>query len=260
MEEDIADLSAEERRIKEAFEEEVGYWTDAYTAALRLDPAFFDRFRRLVAHPYTEGVLEPKVRELLMVAVNASVTHLNGDAVEIHVSRAFDHGATFEEIREVLQRITNWGIHAISIGVPILEEVAGVPETSDEAVEAEHEEIRAEYREKRGYWTQYREDLLQLDHEFLRHYTAMSSYPYEEGPLEYKVKEFVAIANDATATHMYERGLRQHTENALDAGATREEVMEVLELVSSIGIQAQLVGAPILIEEARRRGELPDDW
>lgn len=254
------ELDAEQRRIKEAFEEEVGYWTPAYDAALRADPEFFDRFRKFAAHPYREGVLEPKVREFLLIAVNASVTHLYNDAVDIHVGRAFDCGATFEEVREVLQRITNWGIHAISIGVPILVEEAGRPETTDEEVLAEQDRIRTEYTENRGYWTDYREDLLQLDHEFLDHYTAMSSYPYTDGPLSYKVKEFIAIANDATATHMYEPGLRQHMRNALDAGATREEVMEVLEVVSAIGIQTQLEAAPILIEQARERGKLPDDW
>ena len=43
---------------------------------------------------------------------------------------------------------------------------------------------------------------------------------------------------DAATTHLYEPGLRQHIRNALRYGATKEEIMEVLELVSVLGIHA----------------------
>jgi alkylhydroperoxidase/carboxymuconolactone decarboxylase family protein YurZ len=54
---------------------------------------------------------------------------------------------------------------------------------------------------------------------------------------------------DAAATHLFEPGIRQHVRNALALGATREEIMEVIELVSVIGIHSCAVGVPILIEE-----------
>ena len=51
--------------------------------------------------------------------------------------------------------------------------------------------------------------------------------------LEPKVKELIYTAFDASATHMYVPGLRQHIENALGYGATPAEVMEVFELAST---------------------------
>jgi alkylhydroperoxidase/carboxymuconolactone decarboxylase family protein YurZ len=51
------------------------------------------------------------------------------------------------------------------------------------------------------------------------------------------------------ATHLYQPGLRAHIRNALGYGATREEIMEVIELVSVIGIHSAAVGVPILLEE-----------
>jgi alkylhydroperoxidase/carboxymuconolactone decarboxylase family protein YurZ len=73
--------------------------------------------------------------------------------------------------------------------------------------------------------------------------------PWTHGVLEPKVKEMIYIAFDVAATHLYEPGLRAHIRNALGLGATKEEIMEVIELVSVIGIHACAVGVPILVEE-----------
>ena len=42
--------------------------------------------------------------------------------------------------------------------------------------------------------------------------------------------ELLSIALDASVTHMYAPGTRRHIKNALHAGATMDEVMEVLKL------------------------------
>jgi alkylhydroperoxidase/carboxymuconolactone decarboxylase family protein YurZ len=70
--------------------------------------------------------------------------------------------------------------------------------------------------------------------------------------LEPKVKELVYIAFDAAATHLYVPGLKLHMRNAVRLGATAEEITEVLEIVSVIGIHAATVGVPILAEELAR--------
>jgi alkylhydroperoxidase/carboxymuconolactone decarboxylase family protein YurZ len=51
---------------------------------------------------------------------------------------------------------------------------------------------------------------------------------------------------------MYIPGLTQHIENALGYGATRGEIMEVLELAATIGIHTFAVTMPILAEELER--------
>lgn len=70
--------------------------------------------------------------------------------------------------------------------------------------------------------------------------------------LEPKVKEMVYVAFDAAATHLYVPGLKLHLRNAVRLGATTEELVEVLEIVSVIGIHAATVGVPILADELRR--------
>jgi alkylhydroperoxidase/carboxymuconolactone decarboxylase family protein YurZ len=109
--------------------------------------------------------------------------------------------------------------------------------------------LQAEFEAKRGYWHPFWDDVLALDPDFFEAYTQFSSVPWTSGVLEPKVKELIYTAFDVSATHLYEPGLRQHIRNALGYGATREEIMEVIELASVIGIHSAAVGVPILLEE-----------
>jgi alkylhydroperoxidase/carboxymuconolactone decarboxylase family protein YurZ len=62
------------------------------------------------------------------------------------------------------------------------------------------------------------------------------------------VKELILIAANVATTHLYAPGARRHMQNALKLGATREEILEVIELVSVLGIHAANMGVPILAE------------
>ena len=78
------------------------------------------------------------------------------------------------------------------------------------------------------------------------------------GVLDAKTIEFIAIAVDASCTHMYTPGVRRHIRKALELGATKEEITAVLQCVSVLGIHTMSLGAPILLEEldamAERQG------
>ena len=173
-------------------------------------------------------------------------THRNGAGAAEHAERARAFGATPDEITEVLELTSTLGIHACNCGVPILlEELAeaGQPVDFSEPLTDRQEEITAEFADKRGYWNSFWDGLLRLDPEFFAAYTALSSHPWEHGTLEPKVRELIYTAFDVSATHMFEPGLRQHIRNALAHGATKEELMEVFELASGIGVEAFAVTA-----------------
>lgn len=109
--------------------------------------------------------------------------------------------------------------------------------------------------------------MLDLDPELFAAYTEFSAHPWHHGPLEPKIKEFIYIAFDATATHLYEKGLKLHIENAVGYGATAQEILEVMEIASVLGIHAVTSAAPILAEltaQAARnlplRGAPPRRW
>ena len=141
------------------------------------------------------------------------------------------------------------GIHAANTGVPILLEelaAAGRPVDLDSPLSDRQEEIKREFTEKRGYWNSFWDGFPVLDSEFFAAYTAMSSHPWEHGTLEPKVKELIYCAFDASTTHMFRPGLRQHVANALRYGASAEELMEVFELASGIGVESFALALPAL--------------
>jgi alkylhydroperoxidase/carboxymuconolactone decarboxylase family protein YurZ len=67
-------------------------------------------------------------------------------------------------------------------------------------------------------------------------YNKMTDATRASGPLEPKIREFVWIAVDASTTHLFEDGVRNHITAALNLGATIEEIVEVLELTCDLGI------------------------
>ena len=63
---------------------------------------------------------------------------------------------------------------------------------------------------------------------------------YGGGVLPHRLAELLSIAFDASFTHMYVPCTRRHIKAALKAGATMEEIMEVLKLCVIQGIEAKL--------------------
>ncbi|HEX4092248.1 MAG TPA: carboxymuconolactone decarboxylase family protein [Trebonia sp.] len=101
----------------------------------------------------------------------------------------------------------------------------------------------------RGYWAPFYDGLLALDTDFFEIFLNFSAHPWRTGSLEPKVREFIYIAIDSSTTHLNEPGLRVHLRNALKLGATKEEIMEVYELVSVLGMHTLTLGVPALLEE-----------
>jgi alkylhydroperoxidase/carboxymuconolactone decarboxylase family protein YurZ len=101
----------------------------------------------------------------------------------------------------------------------------------------------------RGDWNPMWDVLQQWDAGFLEAYLAMRNAPYSRGPLNDKTKELILIAINASTTHLYGPGVRRHIQNALKLGATREEILQVIELTTVLGIHSCFVALPILVEE-----------
>ena len=75
---------------------------------------------------------------------------------------------------------------------------------------------------------------------------------YASGVFDPKETELLSIAFDASITHMYAPGTRRHIRGALAAGATVSEIMEVLKICVSRGVESLNLGLPILAEEVAR--------
>lgn len=100
-----------------------------------------------------------------------------------------------------------------------------------------------------GDWNDNWNDLAALDPVWTEKFIDMAVTPWASGVLEPKVMEFIAIAVDASCTHMYAPGTRRHIRKALELGATPQEIMAVLQGVAVLGIHSCALGVPILTEE-----------
>jgi alkylhydroperoxidase/carboxymuconolactone decarboxylase family protein YurZ len=103
-----------------------------------------------------------------------------------------------------------------------------------------------------GNWNPGWDALAELDAVYVEKFLAMGAHAMTRGTIDPLTIEFIAIAVDASCTHLYAPGVRRHIRKALELGATREQVMTVLELVSVLGIHSVALGAPLLIEEAQK--------
>jgi len=245
------ELSERKKQLRDEFIEARGYWNEVWSSLLDLDEEFFESYTRFSSVPWKSGPLEPKIKEFMYIVVDAAATHLYAPGIREHIKRALVHGATAQELMEVLELTATLGIHACNVGVPILlDELEKAGKGISHELSPRQEEIKADFVVKRGYWNAFWDEMLWIDPEFFDAYTHFSSVPWVSGTLEPKVKEFVYTAFDVSATHLYGVGLRQHIRNALNYGATREEVLEVIEIASVIGMHSVELGVPILVEEA----------
>jgi len=100
-----------------------------------------------------------------------------------------------------------------------------------------------------GNWNPNWTPFAELDPIWTEKFMDMGLRPMLAGVLDAKTIEFIAIAVDASVTHMYGPGVRRHIRKALELGASKEEITAVLQLTSVLGIHTMSLGAPILQEE-----------
>jgi alkylhydroperoxidase/carboxymuconolactone decarboxylase family protein YurZ len=117
------------------------------------------------------------------------------------------------------------------------------------ALPLDRESIKAEFQRERGYWRPWTETLLRERPQFLQTYAKYAGHPARTGPLSARMVELIYVALDASSTHLFEPGLHTHMEKALEVGATRHDIFDVLHLVAAQGLECVLQGAKILAEE-----------
>jgi alkylhydroperoxidase/carboxymuconolactone decarboxylase family protein YurZ len=242
------------RKLKEEFTAARGYWSPIWDEILDSSPDYFEAYAKFSSVPWKTGTLDPKVRELIYIAIDSSTTHMYEPGLKIHIRNALKYGATKAEIMEVYQLTSVLGIHTVTFGLPVLLDEA---RKAGQAVEmapltAEQEALKKIFTGNRGYWSPLWDSLIRLSPEFFEAYMEYSSVPWKTGTLEPKVRELVYIAIDSATTHMYEPGLRVHIQNALKYGATVQEIMEVYQLTSVLGVHTVTFGVPHLIDELKR--------
>lgn len=231
---------------------EKGPWDEALAQLREWDPAWAETCTRMAVNPWRSGVLPLKLVGLISVAVNAACTNLNADGTRRHIRAALDAGATRDEILMILKMASVMSIHSCSLGAPILLEEARAA-SARPAAKSPGPTPACDKMKAIGQWNAAWDPFFELDPTWTDEFMATGAAIYSDGLLSAKEVELLSIAFDASYTHMYAPGTRRHIHNALAAGATVEEIMEVLKLCVVQGVQALNLGVPILAEELARR-------
>ena len=228
-----------------------GPWDAAVNQLREWDPHWADACVRMSTNPWSNGVLPRKLVELIGVGLNAACTNLNPGGTRRHIRAALAAGATRDEILFVLKCASVMAVHSCSLGAPILLEEARAagrqPVPRPPVATPACDTMKAI-----GQWNAAWDPFYQLDPLWTDAFMATGAGIYGSGVMPAKETELLSIAFDASFTHMYAPGTRRHIHNALQAGATMEEIMEVLKLCVAQGVQACNLAVPILAEELAR--------
>lgn len=195
--------------------------------------------------------LSPRMRELVLVALHATVTALHSDGVRRHVRRALAAGATEQDVLDVLITIVGAANHALYFAVPVLMrelKAAGPPDSELPPTTPEAQAIKDEFVRTRGFWNEQRDVIVRMMPEYFAALSQVSTDSWKNGTLTDKERELVCIAIDCTVTHMFEPGLAIHIRHALQKGATRDEILAVFHLASLTGLEGYILGAKAIYE------------
>ena len=232
---------------------ESGPWDSALDQLREWDPAWAQTCERMTTNTWRSGVLSRKLVELISVGLNAACTNLNEDGTRRHIRRALDAGATKAEILFVLKCASVMSIHSCSLGAPILLEEAKSAGARP-AAKSPTPTPACDKMKVIGQWNTAWDPFYELDPVWTDEFMACGAGIYGSGVMPAKETELLSIALDASYTHMYAPGTRRHIRNAMKAGATVEEIMEVLKLCVVQGVQACNLAVPILADELARQG------
>jgi len=123
--------------------------------------------------------------------------------------------------------------------------------TESETVEIEAMTQPSEEQREAGPWGEALDLLRTWDPAWADACLRMSANPWHSGVLPLKLVELIGVAINAACTSLNAEGTRRHIRKALDAGATRDEILFVLKCASVMAIHSCSLGAPILLEEAK---------
>jgi alkylhydroperoxidase/carboxymuconolactone decarboxylase family protein YurZ len=246
-------MAAETGATKPSSETERGNpWGSSLDKLKEWDSKGAETLLRVGMNPWTSGVLPRKEVELISLALNCACTNLDEAGTRRHIRSALDAGATREEILTVFKMASLLALHSCSLGAPILLEeakAAGVEPGSKNKVPTP---VCDKAREI-GQWNAAWDPFFNLDPLWTEQVIVAGLPVYTGALIPPKLAELLSIALDASYTHMYAPGARRHIKAALKLGATVEEIMAVLQLCVSMGVQACAKGVPILAEELERR-------
>jgi alkylhydroperoxidase/carboxymuconolactone decarboxylase family protein YurZ len=113
-------LTSSEERTRKEFTQGRAMWPASFEDIVRADALFVDRYREFSMVPWARSQIDPKLRELIYIAIDANSTHLYELGTRLHIQNALRAGATGAEILAVLALVVQVGLHSCTMALPVL--------------------------------------------------------------------------------------------------------------------------------------------
>lgn len=215
-------------------------------AAAASDPRWLAQIEEL-SQETTRGALSAKIACLVNLAINASPTCRDEFQIRRHTRNALAEGATPAEVLAVLKLSTVIPIHCFAFAAPILRKhpaAANVQTDLDEGAAPNVRRLR-----QRGDFNLAWEHIYEWEPLWLDRMLAVGLAPWEDGVLDAGTLELLCIAFDVAVSHMYSPGTERHIKKALQLGVPLSQILEVLKIASTQGLQGVPSSLKILQEE-----------
>lgn len=226
-------------------------WSAMWDTILELDPEIVDAYADYSSVAEKRQVLDIKMRKLICVAIDSVTGCLNANGLKNHMKHSLQLGISVREILETLEITSMVGTCSYGLAMPLLYEACHKHGTDLSAIELDdrRKALKEAYMQSHnGHWSEEKENILRLDPEYFETFSRFENVPWETGTLTRKEKELLYIAVHAAPVTLHQDELKNHIERALDEGATWQEIVEVIQIVSTLGIHAITMGVPILKE------------
>ncbi len=247
------ELTGRAQAVKEEFIRLRGFWVDEYDEMAILCPDFLEKLVATGGVVKKSSTLSPLLHHLVAIALDASVTHLFETGIRLHMRAALALGATREQLVEIIQIVSFLGMQSHLVGLPIvldlLPEDDGMRAKSQVPPTAQARDIQRQFTELFGVWTPAHAQMLALSDDYFPAYLEQLSIPYLSGALTPRERALIQFAVNVSVTYLNERGIRDAATAALAAGCSAADLVHVIRLASSLGMQSCIISFPILLEE-----------
>lgn len=214
-------VAEEAEPLIQQFASHYGQVSDGLRLLITTDPEFASALESYVAASSQASSLEPRIRELLLLAHDVSITNLDREGAQRRVVKALRAGATEAEIRHVIELVAMLSTHGLIRGIPLVPSQGSGPDPATAM--------------SGGYWVAF-ESAFPAFHQKMKaanpaafaSYRSMGAALWRKGGLEPVWAELVFVVADLANTHLFTDGAAFHVRNALHYGATSQQVLDAV--------------------------------
>ena len=222
----------------------------------RFSPETLDRLSHRIDVATKRKALDAKTRQLIYLGVDALVTHLYVEGLELHIENALKSGASIEEIVETLQVASTVSSEGYGTMIAVLGDEfdrRGLYWPADGTSVEEVDSFRTKCRGASRACPEWMDLALKSCPDSAIAHLDCCYSPRTQSKLGAKLTGLIGAALASSPPIADGRATRRYVELALDNDATPAEVVEAVHLTSGLGAHAYSVGMPALARVVERQ-------